>query len=112
MRTARLDDVVPIDAPVRFVKIDVEGGELGVLQGGMRTLSTHKPFVVFEHGDAAEGYGTRPEDVYGLLVEGCGLAVSTLDGWLSGEGPFREDEFRDCVVSGKDYYFVAHPPGR
>jgi len=78
----------------------------------MRTLSTHRPFVVFEHGDAAEGYGTRPEDVFDLLVTGCGLRVSTLDGWLAGGPSFSEDEFAACVRSGIDYYFVAHPPDR
>jgi len=33
---------------VDFIKIDVEGGELGVLQGAVNTLSRDRPIVVFE----------------------------------------------------------------
>lgn len=40
---ARLDDLVPPDAPVRLVKIDVEGAELQVLRGGLATLARCRP---------------------------------------------------------------------
>ena len=33
VRVARLDDILPDDVVIRCLKIDVEGGELGVLTG-------------------------------------------------------------------------------
>ncbi len=44
---------------VDFVKIDVEGGELNVLQGAARTLSKHRPLLyceVYEKWAASFGY--------------------------------------------------------
>ena len=45
-----LDRVVPHDTPVAFVKIDVEGGELGVFRGAVQTLRRTRPIVIFECG--------------------------------------------------------------
>jgi FkbM family methyltransferase len=65
VQTARLDHLVAVETRVAFVKIDVEGGELGVLRGGERPLRRHRPIIVFEHGlGSADIFGTRPEDVW------------------------------------------------
>jgi FkbM family methyltransferase len=37
---------------VNFIKIDVEGAELGVLQGGFRTILTHRPMLLIEDHDS------------------------------------------------------------
>src|SRR5262245_43980948 len=59
VNVARLDDVLPPGIDIRFVKIDVEGAELGVLRGSTEMLRRSRPFVVFEHGlGAADFYGT------------------------------------------------------
>lgn len=55
-------DELPINA-CRLVKIDVEGNELGVLQGARKLLLTHRPVVFVE--------ANRPEDttaMFELLV--------------------------------------------
>lgn len=78
VRSARLDDLVADGQRVTFVKIDVEGGELGVLQGGLQMLAEQRPGVVFEHGlGASDYYETRPEDVYDLLVGSWSVCLAT-----------------------------------
>jgi FkbM family methyltransferase len=91
-----------------FIKIDVEGAELQVLAGSIRTLVRDKPIIVFEHGlGAAEFYGTRPEQVFELFSS-CGLSLSSLSGFLRGRRSFTKEEFAQIFYNHSDYYFVAH----
>jgi len=107
VRTARLDDLVPEDADVAMIKIDVEGGELGVLLGAGRTLEA-KPVVVFEHGlGAADHYGTTPDDIWSVF-EAASMRVSLLDAYLERGPSLTAPEFSDQFHSGQNYYFVAH----
>ncbi|WCO65821.1 FkbM family methyltransferase [Iamia majanohamensis] len=108
---ARMDDVVPDDVAVSFIKIDVEGGELGVLRGASRILREHRPVVVFEFGPgAADHYGTTPHDVFAFFAE-HGMSVGLLDRYLRGEAPLTEEELTRHY-EGIDFYFVAYPtPG-
>ena len=106
----RLDDLVEHNQRVDLVKIDVEGGELGVLRGARRIFSKTRPLVIFEHGlGAADFYGTKPADVFQLLTEEFGLDIFTLSGWLSRNGPLDRprmvEEFEQC----RSYMFVAAP---
>src|SRR5688500_9251111 len=50
-------------AHIDFVKIDVEGGELNVLKGAARTLSTHRPVIYSELYERwAASFGYAPAD--------------------------------------------------
>jgi FkbM family methyltransferase len=102
----RLDDVIPTDASIDLIKIDVEGGEFGVLVGGSETIARSKPVVVFEHGEAALGYGTSYEQVFDFFAD-VGMKVSTMKSWLRGGKPFSRSGFVDHVSAGADWYFVA-----
>lgn len=110
VRTARLDDILPEEVPIDFVKIDVEGAELQVLRGAEQTLVRYRPVVVFEHGlGAAEFYETQPEEVYDFLCRGCGLRISLMPRWLGGGPPLTRSEFGQQFRSGLNYYFIAYP---
>ena len=112
VRTARLDDEVDPATPVRLVKVDVEGGELGVFRGGLGLLSRQRPYVIFEHGlGAADHYGTRPEVVFDLLTGEVGLNVTLMERWLVGGADLTRDEFVDEFAVCRNYYFLAYPPG-
>ena len=108
--TERLDDVVPASLSIAFVKIDVEGGELGVLRGGLETIRRCRPVIVFEHQrGAADCYGTRPADVHALLHGECGLAVSLMSRFLDGEPPLGAAELVERFERDLDFYFIAYP---
>lgn len=93
VRTERLDDVLPPDFQVDMLKIDVEGGELLVLEGARATLRRCKPVVIFEHGlGASEMYGSTPDKVFDLLQD-CGLRVSLLDRFLRDAAPMSRESF-------------------
>jgi FkbM family methyltransferase len=105
-----MDDVYPEDRPLDFVKIDVEGAEFLVLEGGKETLKRNRPYIVFEHGrGAAEYYDVRPEQVYDLLVNEIGLQVSVMKDWLDGGSSLSREEFVEQFEQVTNYYFLAHP---
>lgn len=110
VQTDLLDHIVPENLRIDLVKIDVEGGELGVLQGGIETIKRNKPVIIFEHGlGASDYYNTKPDDVFQLLRD-CGLQISTMKDWLKGnrEG-FKLEAFREQYYQKKNYYFIAFP---
>lgn len=109
VQVRRLDDVIPDDLPIRFVKIDVEGGELGVLQGGRGVLTRHRPIVVFEHGlGGSDYYGTSPHDVADLF-DSVDYRVTLMESWLRGGADLSRDAFAEEFATCRDYYFLAHP---
>jgi FkbM family methyltransferase len=66
------------------LKIDVEGAELAVLQGGAELLARARPLVIFEHvSDASALYGASAKDLWQLLSEQRYLVYSA-----TGAGPF------------------------
>jgi len=110
VQTDLLDHLLPAKTKIDFIKIDVEGGEYQVLKGAINTLKTNQPIVIFEHGlGAADVYGTTPEMVYDLLVDGAGLQVATMGGWLKGKSSFSKQVFCQHYYDNIDYYFMAFP---
>ncbi|HZN15291.1 MAG TPA: FkbM family methyltransferase [Acidimicrobiales bacterium] len=102
VKVGRLDDVLGPDARIDFLKVDVEGGELAVFRGAHDTLRRSHPVVAFE-------MGWDPENVHEVLAA-AGLRISLLDAWLDGRPPLSRDEFLDESLSGRNYFFLAHPP--
>ncbi|MBF0608641.1 MAG: FkbM family methyltransferase [Magnetococcales bacterium] len=85
-----LDNIIPQALPIRLIKIDVEGGEYGVIDGAKKTIRQWQPYIIFEHAKVhAFGYGTTPQMLYDLITDECGLAVFSLDG----SGPHSKDTF-------------------
>lgn len=109
-----LDSFLPEVARVDFLKIDVEGAELGVLRGGRLLLQTHRPLIIFECGlGASDHYGTAPEDIHSFLDQECGYKLMTLRMFLAtpeGNG-LDEAEFKRLFDSNSEYYFMATPKG-
>jgi FkbM family methyltransferase len=99
-----LDDALPDGYVPALIKVDVEGAEQQVFEGALRTLSTHRPTLVFEHGSAAREYGTTPETIFDLLADGAGYRVFDLDG----NGPYARADFAAVCARGTHWNFLAH----
>lgn len=108
VRTARMDDVIPADIPIHFIKIDVEGGEMDVLRGAQRVLSSYRPIIVFECGlGGSDIYGTTPQDIYSFF-EGLQYRISLLDDFVNRRSALSLPDFVRQFEQNENYYFVAH----
>lgn len=112
VKTGLLDNLIPSNVRIAFIKVDVEGAELQVFRGAVQTIRKNRPVIVFEHGlGGSDYYGTGPDDIYDLLVEQCGLRLFLMADWLKSKGTiFLEREaFREQFSKGLNYYFMAAP---
>lgn len=110
VKTEKLDNVLEHDFKVHLIKVDVEGAELLVFKGATQTLTTHKPYILFEHGrGAADHYGTTPDMIYDLLVNECGLKIFGLKDWLDSAKPLSQQEFISIYEHSSMWNFLATP---
>jgi FkbM family methyltransferase len=96
VKTTTLDDcVAALDAPLRLVKIDVEGAEHRVVRGASRTLRERRPILLVEvHEFALPDFGTSVAEFRDHLA-GFGYEEERID---SAEGP-----------EGRYYHALFHP---
>lgn len=93
---------------IDFIKIDVEGGEFGVLKGAKKMLKASLPTILFECGKgASDYYGTQPADIFNYLNKEIGLKIYTLDQFIGKRQAMSQADFVDCFEKQTDYYFVA-----
>lgn len=107
----KLDELLPKDFKVDMIKIDVEGGELGVLKGGEDILNKWHPILIFEHGKgAAEHYGYGPKEIYKFLSN-LNYQIYTLDAFMKEKAPLRLNAFNELYEKRQEYYFLAAQKG-
>jgi FkbM family methyltransferase len=92
--------------PVRFIKLDLEGGELHALQGGSKLLRAQRPLIAFECGrqDAASAYGYTAEHFFSFFGS-HGYRLVDLFGRPFGRVDFQEP-WNSVLVP---HYCVASP---
>jgi FkbM family methyltransferase len=105
VRSERLDDHLPDGWLPTFVKIDVEGAEALVFEGGLQTLRRARPVIAFEHGwGSGEEFGASDDDIHKLLCDDIGLRLFTMDG----AGPLGLAQFKEELATGERWNWVAH----
>ncbi|MDD3739262.1 MAG: FkbM family methyltransferase [Lentimicrobiaceae bacterium] len=103
-----LDEIIPSNEKIHLIKIDVEGGEFGVLKGAKNLLKTNKPIIIFECGKgASDYYGTSPLDLYDFLSNEIGLKMYTLQSFIKNKQPIKVVEFENYFNTNEEYYFIA-----
>ena len=84
----RLDNVIPADHRVDFMKIDVEGAELFVLRGARATIDRCRPAIVFECGPGgAKKFGSTRGELFSYFTEQLGYRVYFFKDFLSSGNP-------------------------
>jgi FkbM family methyltransferase len=88
----KLDNVIPKNVPIDFIKIDVEGAEHQVLSGALALISEKKPMILFEFAKIhTVNYGVTPDKFYDLFVNKLKMNIFL----LNGHGPLSLDEFSE-----------------
>lgn len=109
VKVEMLDNMIPPDINIDFIKIDVEGAELNVLRGGKRIILQSRPAIVFEHGAGAiSRYDTSSEMLYDFVKNEINCKLSTMERWLIGRNPYSRQEFLDDVNNNREFYFIAY----
>jgi FkbM family methyltransferase len=94
----RLDNVLPPDHCVDFIKVDVEGAELLVLRGAVQTINRSHPPIIFESGPGgAVKFGlTRPQ-LFSFLTTDLGYSIFFFKDFLSNSSPLDLATFESAA---------------
>lgn len=99
----RLDDIVPDDLVIGFIKIDVEGAELLALRGSESILRRCHPTILFECAqDSLEPHNISPWDIYEFFRT-HDYSLFLIQDWLSAGEALSYERF----LSSMEYPFQA-----
>ncbi len=105
VRVETLDNDLPAGYIPALIKIDVEGAERQVIEGGIKIIAKYKPLVIFEHGKGgAVYYDTQPRHIYELLQNEAGLRIFDPEG----NGPYSLQQFEDSFALDARWDYVAY----
>lgn len=88
-------------APIRYLKIDVEGAEYDVLRGATRTIGKHRPVITFEHNPDSPRHFGYPPDAVMRLFQNFDYQVRDLFGRPYAD--LRNAEVWDFVAAPKEF---------
>jgi len=63
---------------VDFIKIDVEGYELHVLEGSKKTIKKYKPDILLEENGLCERYGVTHDNIWGYMTS---IGYENVNNW-------------------------------
>jgi FkbM family methyltransferase len=94
----RLDDLLPENHKIDFIKIDVEGAELSVFKGARNTLSRYHPTILFECvRSSSHKYGVTPRSIFEFLTQEYGYSIFLIKDFLVGGKPLTLERFEAAM---------------
>ncbi|MDJ0678072.1 MAG: FkbM family methyltransferase [Calothrix sp. MO_167.B42] len=103
VKVNKLDDIVPHDLAIGFIKIDVEGAELLTLKGSESILRRYHPTILFECAqDSLESHNISPWDIYEFFRT-HDYSLFLIQDWLSSGEALSYERF----LSSMEYPFQA-----
>lgn len=103
----KLDDLIPNDIPIHFIKIDVEGAELNVLKGGIGLLKKHKPMVAFEFGlGGSDYYNTSAGEMFDFFHQ-LNYRLYSFENYLHQKDAYTKEAFEQVYQENRTYNFLA-----
>jgi len=103
----KLDNLVKENAKIDFIKIDVEGAELEVLQGAKNIIIRDQPVIIFEHGEgASDFYGTTPNMIFDFFTS-LNYKIFLLSEYLESGNFMSLSEFTYQYNTNENYVFCA-----
>ncbi|WP_416666897.1 FkbM family methyltransferase [Egbenema bharatensis] len=105
-----LDEIVPSDRSIDFIKIDVEGGELSVLQGGETVLDRCHPSIIFECTQSGlDAHEVSPTAVYDFF-QTHSYSIFLMKDWLAQGHALSCEQFLESMqYPFQAFNFLAVP---
>ena len=104
VKVRMLDEFRSELAGLRYIKIDCEGGEYGVLRGAHEVISENRPIVSFECGDASLiNYSHASGDIYDFF-EALSYRIVSIEG-----ARLERSGFVEASAKQSFWDYIAYP---
>ncbi len=108
VETELLDAIIPANEKIALIKMDVEGAELLVMKGAIKTIQQSKPILLFEFGKVgAVAYNYNDKDMFQFINETLQYNIFILEDWLKNKPSLSQHNFSKNYNSAEEYFFVA-----
>ncbi len=111
--TKTLDDILEPENSIRFMKLDLEGGEFNCLKGGLNTLIQKCPLIIFESGRemTARDYNYTKDDFF-VFFEKVDYILYDLLGNEFTQDSWLDEQIFFYLIAAKrnseDHYFLKN----
>lgn len=105
----KLDDIIPKEIKIKFIKIDVEGAELQALEGSKNIIQKDKPLIAFEFGlGGSDFYSTTATDMFNFFTM-LQYQLFDFESFLNQSPPYSQSLFKKTYQDNIIYNFLAIP---
>ena len=111
--TKALDDILEGENSVRFMKLDLEGGEFNCLNGGLNTLIQKCPLIIFESNRdmTANDYNYTKDDFFAFFEKVDYILYDLLGNEFNQDSWLDEQIFFYLIAAkrnSEDHYFLKN----